>query len=143
VGRGRGGAHLSERRILDLDPAALVAALAELPDAELRPLAERLQELLVASSAPTRPVAPMPTYIDTAEAARRLSCSPKTIRAMIDRGELQAVRLGAKGPWRVDLTSIEAVGGGESGPAPVARRQPRRRASTGEFGRRAAGPEAP
>ena len=135
----REGPELSERSIID--PAALAAALTELPDDELRPLAERLQELLVASSAPTPPVAPLPVFVTVAEAARRLDCHPKTVRAMIDRRELRAVRLGAH--WRVDLAALEeAGGGGESGPALVARRQPRRRAPTGEFGRRAARPEA-
>ena len=100
-------------------------------------MAERLQEVLVSSSAPTPPVAPPPVFITVAEAARRLDCHPKTVRALIDRRELRAVRLGAV--WRVDLGSLEEAGGG---PAPVARRQPHRRAPTGEFGRRAARPEA-
>ena len=127
---------LSERPIID--PAALVAALAELPDAELRALAERLQGLAPAVTVTGIPV--VATFVTVSEAARRLSCSPKTVRSAIDRGELKAVRLGRA--WRVDVHSIEEAGGGDGGAAPEVRRQPRRPPPTGEFGRRAAGPEA-
>jgi excisionase family DNA binding protein len=89
-----------------------------------------------------------PTFVTVAEAARRLACHPKTVRAMVERGQLRAVKVGSA--LRVDLGSLEEAGGGERDgdgrvpPARAARRSPRR-VVTGEFSRRVAeeGPEAP
>jgi excisionase family DNA binding protein len=113
-----------DRPILDL--AALVAALAELPDEALRPLAARLGAL-------ARPAAPAPALVTVTDAARRLDCHPKTVRAMVDRGQLRAVRVGKA--LRVDLASLEEVGAERATPA--APRRPRR-AATREFSRRVA-----
>ena len=45
-------------------------------------------------------------WITTTEAARRLSCTPPTIRAMCVRGELLFMRIGGRA-YRVLASSIE------------------------------------
>ena len=48
-------------------------------------------------------------YVTIQDAADRLSISVKTIRRMIARGELRAVRVG-KRMVRVDVASLDAIG---------------------------------
>ena len=43
--------------------------------------------------------------VPVAEAARRLSLAPKTVRRMLARGELAGGRFGRL--WRVDLAALE------------------------------------
>ena len=50
----------------------------------------------------------MPDWITTSEAARRLSVTPATVRAMCERGELRFIRLGGRA-YRVLASSIGAL----------------------------------
>ena len=56
------------------------------------------------------------------EAAERVSCHPATIRRMIQRGQIPAVRVGSR--WRVPSVSLEATYLVSSLPAPTASRAP-------------------
>ena len=49
------------------------------------------------------------SYITTADAARRLNCTTATIKRLIASGHLKAVRLGDRGRWRIDESSVEAA----------------------------------
>lgn len=55
---------------------------------------------------------PMPTVeappLTTAEAARIVGASRATIRRAIESGELEAVRLGPRGSYRIHRVALEA-----------------------------------
>lgn len=60
-----------------------------------------------------------PQFIPVTAAARRLSVSPAAIRAMIDRGELEAIKAGRV--LRVSAASLDAyITGATVQPRPVA-----------------------
>lgn len=52
---------------------------------------------------------PMPEYVDVRGAARALACSTRTIRRMIARGLLRAVRLRGGRDLRIDVRDLAAA----------------------------------
>ncbi|KKX98952.1 helix-turn-helix domain-containing protein [Microbacterium sp. Ag1] len=50
---------------------------------------------------------PAPVYLSLTSAAVRFDVDRKTIRRAIDRGELPAVRLGARGDLRVRVVDLD------------------------------------
>lgn len=89
-----------------IDVAALVRAMAELDDADLALLAERLDALRAPRPAPP---AAARDLVSTADAAAALGVSAKTLRAMIARGDLAATRVGRL--WRVARADLDALAG--------------------------------
>ncbi|TCJ29812.1 DNA-binding protein [Microbacterium sp. PI-1] len=53
------------------------------------------------------PATTAPVYLSLTSAAARFDVSRKTIRRAIDRGELSAVRLGARGDLRVHVADLD------------------------------------
>ena len=52
-----------------------------------------------------------PGVVTTAEAAQFLGCHPKTVRALCQRGELRAVKLGAE--WRIPTEALNELIGSQ------------------------------
>lgn len=50
---------------------------------------------------------PTPVYLSLTSAAIRFDVSRKTIKRAIDRGDLSAVRLGARGDLRVRIADLD------------------------------------
>jgi excisionase family DNA binding protein len=62
------------------------------------------------------------------EAARRLACAPKTIRALIHRGAIDAFRVGRALRLEVAALELYKTRAAVDRPAPLAPASPRRRA---------------
>lgn len=48
-------------------------------------------------------------YVRVATAARRLDCHPSTLKELVFRGELAAIRFGDRGHWRVSEDSLRQL----------------------------------
>ena len=57
---------------------------------------------------PPDPVTSTPQLLTTAAAARVVSCDRATVWRAIQRGELEAVRLGKRGDYRIPRDALEA-----------------------------------
>jgi excisionase family DNA binding protein len=56
---------------------------------------------------PTPAPAGTPVWLRTSQVAAMLGCSGRTVRRMIARGELRAMRLGDEGHWRIPRLEVE------------------------------------
>lgn len=74
-------------------------------------------------------------YLSVAECAELLAVEHKTVRRLIDRGELPALRVGRL--LRIDPADLGALAYRPAGAPPTATARPRPRPVTGEFSRRA------
>ena len=59
----------------------------------------------------------MTSMLSVLEAAERVACHPATIRRMIQRGQIPAVRVGSR--WRVPAESLQATYMAAAQPAPI------------------------
>jgi excisionase family DNA binding protein len=49
-----------------------------------------------------------PRFLQLADVAEMLSISPRQAYALVNSGELPAIRVGGRGQWRVETTELEA-----------------------------------
>jgi excisionase family DNA binding protein len=83
---------------------------------------------------PRRSVTPAP-YLTTTQAAEILGCDPKIVRSDIHAGRLRAVRVGAKGHFRIPSDALRDLDYAPEPPvAPVPLRAARPRAGQSEPG---------
>ncbi len=47
-------------------------------------------------------------FLQLADVAEMLSISPRQAYALVNSGELPAIRVGGRGQWRVEITELEA-----------------------------------
>lgn len=73
--------------------------------------------------------------LTVAEAAEWLAVDHKTLRRMIERGEVPALRVGRV--WRIDPDELRAALRPSTAVQPERRERPRLRAVRGDFSRRA------
>jgi excisionase family DNA binding protein len=48
-----------------------------------------------------------PRFLQLADVAEMLSISPRQAYALVNSGELPAIRVGGRGQWRVEATELE------------------------------------
>jgi excisionase family DNA binding protein len=48
-----------------------------------------------------------PRFLQLADVAEMLSISPRQAYALVNSGELPAIRVGGRGQWRVETTELE------------------------------------
>lgn len=49
-----------------------------------------------------------PRFLQLADVAETLNISPRQAYALVNSGELLAIRVGGRGQWRVEATELEA-----------------------------------
>jgi excisionase family DNA binding protein len=49
-----------------------------------------------------------PRFLQLADVAETLNISPRQAYALVNSGELPAIRVGGRGQWRVETTELEA-----------------------------------
>ena len=49
-----------------------------------------------------------PRFLQLADVAEMLNISPRQAYALVNSGELPAIRVGGRGQWRVEITELEA-----------------------------------
>ena len=50
----------------------------------------------------------MPRFLQLADVAEELNISPRQAYALVNSGELPAIRVGGRGQWRVEVSELEA-----------------------------------
>jgi len=49
-----------------------------------------------------------PRFLQLADVAEALNCSPAQAYALVRRGDLPAIKIGGRGQWRVEASELEA-----------------------------------
>jgi excisionase family DNA binding protein len=49
-----------------------------------------------------------PRFVQLADVAEILSISPRQAYALVNSGELPAIRVGGRGQWRIEISELEA-----------------------------------
>ncbi len=49
-----------------------------------------------------------PRFLQLADVAEELNISPRQAYALVNSGELPAIRVGGRGQWRIEATELEA-----------------------------------